>query len=282
MKLVDEKLKEIFVSCEVTDIIKAYSYLVNSGCYSRIESISNALYYFDKNTIKEYDMVIIREYRNSESRSLEFYKLIDEPHIYDYLEYCIKNSKLDIHKDAYNQLITIEELNKVDSDYLLTEFDGIIHNIRENRNKSHSIIDGVIHDGDMETMDEAEEVMMEPMGVENIREDRVMRVEDEMIGGEMIGNDDGDAIREYDEPTAINVRDIFGGNAVNENFSVRANEGGTVENTYRDNLLSRIDQLRNCIRITEDYVRIYGDADGTYQQTISDLNMQISEIRGRI
>lgn len=154
MKLVDEGLKEIFEKAEITDIIKAYGYMRNSGCYSRAESMSNALYNFDLETVNEYDLIIRREYRDSPP-VLEFYKLANVPHLQDYIAFCLTHTSadgipaMDVHEDAYELVIEIEEPNNLDTMFLLKEFKGIQMRKVEQANR-HKVIDGVIHDGEVE------------------------------------------------------------------------------------------------------------------------------------
>jgi hypothetical protein len=205
MKLVDEGLKIIFEKAKITDVIKAYGYMRTSGCYTRAESMSNALYYFDIETINDYDLMITREYKDN-TKSLEFYKLADVPHLEEYIAFCLthKNDdgipQMDIHEDAYVLAVAFEEGNEIDTRFLLKDFKGMLMHKYESGDR-HTVIDGVIHDGDMRDDDGIID-MNEP------EEPRRWNNGGEIVEEELIQEANGDAFRRVRLANGT-VRDIY-------------------------------------------------------------------------
>jgi len=264
MKLVDEGLKDIFDKANITDVIKAYGYLRNSGCYSRAASMSNALYYFDKETLNEYDLIIRREYRD-ESVCLEFYKLVGEPHIHDYISYCLTHKNNDVHEDAYELVVEFEEASQLDSQYLIQGFKGIHINKIEESNK-HQIIDGVIHDGDDDMLRPAqgEMLMAEPIafGDDNafgniapndgvVEEDGVYEADGTRIGNVYVPEPDN---RPYSGPDNMTIEELtrmiqrnarqmerYEGDLGDDDMTVR------LARRRRDELMENIDRVRRIL-----------------------------------
>jgi len=144
MKLVDEGLKKVFERSNITCFLKAYAHMINSGCYTRAEAMSNALYYFDINSINDYDLIIIKKTNNTRDMkiregeitsniqfydSIEFYKLGDVPHLNGYIAFCLAHENKDVsmlHEDAYTKVLEIDNINVVDFDFITQGYKGLI------------------------------------------------------------------------------------------------------------------------------------------------------------
>lgn len=255
MKLVDEGLKKIFEKADITDIIKAYGYLRNSGCYTRAESMSNALYNFDLESVNEYDLIIHREYRD-DTKVLEFYKLADVPHLQDYIAFCLTHEDSDgcpameIHDDAYDKVIEFESPSLLDMMYLLKEFKGIQMRRAEERNQ-HQFVDGVV-------MEDGGEDVFDPEGDELPQE----VVEEMQQWGEAAPDDaDADAIPLPRNRTVFEGEDDTDGFAnvihmdeltgliqerAQRNRDRRFEEGGTLEDVQQrtEELMTNINRLQ--------------------------------------
>lgn len=144
MKLVDEGLKKVFERSNITCFLKAYAHMINSGCYTRAEAMSNALYHFDINSINDYDLIIIKKTNNTRDMkicegeitsnvqiydSVAFYKLADIPHLHGYVSFCLAHENKDVsmlHEDAYTKIFEIDNINVVDFDFITQGFKGLI------------------------------------------------------------------------------------------------------------------------------------------------------------
>lgn len=132
MKLVDEKLKKIFEKEGIDNFIEAYGYLKNSGCYSRLECMSNSLYYYPEVNINDYDLIILYD-NDTEKKEIVLYKLIDAEHMKGYIEFSFSNENYsEIHEELYTKIITIDELHINDVQFITKGYENLM--LRRNRN----------------------------------------------------------------------------------------------------------------------------------------------------
>lgn len=196
MKLVDEGLKKVFERSNITCFLKAYAHMINSGCYTRAEAMSNALYYFDINSINDYDLIIIKKTNNTRDikiregeiksniqfyDSVEFYKLGDVPHLNGYIAFCLAHENKDVsmlHEEAYTKIFEIDNINVVDFDFITQGYKGLISK-RIIEHSNYSVRAGVIGDEDV-----AEEVVEERM-------ENVLAYDDEEVEEEVDTDIDG-------------------------------------------------------------------------------------------
>ncbi len=182
MKLVDEGLKKVFEKSNITDFPKAYGYMISGG-YTRAEAMSNALYYYKLESVNDYDLIIVRRNHDMNTKAscgssdgigvveyydtLEFYKLINIPHLAEYIGFCLSHQNKDvsmIHEEAYTKVIQIDNINVVDFDFITKDYKGVVSKI-VTQSDSYSNHNGVINgdammdaDGDVAVDDIGEEV----------------------------------------------------------------------------------------------------------------------------
>jgi hypothetical protein len=128
MKLVDKGLKEIFKRKEITTFIKAYGYLINTGCYNKVEAISNALYYFPDNNINDYDLIMYRNIDGSK-KDVTFYKLIDGEHLKSYIDSIIKDADGDIYDELvkiYTEDTIIDGITNREFNFICKDYNGAL------------------------------------------------------------------------------------------------------------------------------------------------------------
>lgn len=128
MRLVDEGLKEIFERNNINDFIQAFGYLVNTGCYLRVEVMSNCLNYFSIDDVNNYHLVV-EEWTSGSHIDVTFYKKNYDESIEDYIKFCYDKSidpmyNVDIHLDAYTEVCKITFKNPHDYEYVMQNYNG--------------------------------------------------------------------------------------------------------------------------------------------------------------
>lgn len=129
MKFVDEKLKKIFERNNINGFIEAYAYLKNTGCFNRLECISNATYYFPENNINDYGLIIFKESKTT-NHDIHLSKLEGVEHLSEYIKYTqnIGNAGLktwEIHEDLYTEKVVINQIELNDYLYITKDYKGI-------------------------------------------------------------------------------------------------------------------------------------------------------------
>lgn len=220
MKFVDEKLEKIFKRSNVEGFIEAYAYLKNTGCFTRLECMSNALHYFPENNVNDFGLIIIREFDDTPNYDVHLHKLIGVDHMKDYIEYLNENIKQssnmgmtwEINEDLFTETIVINQVNFEDFGFITKDYKGYV--IRRNQSEIDRQTESRVerHNGGNGVADLAGEYQRggNVIDLRTVEENRRIR---RMFsdGGELAPNDGPEPSRAQSEEESVrNFRNLVG------------------------------------------------------------------------